>query len=268
LSYSDWQADTIRRALNRYRYNAGRNGTALSLTRVHELILLSDRSPRSDALKYEVLRRFATSDHLPETHNLNSIKGFLLAERYLSEEELDAKTADLEEMLAIQAHLANYGASAKAVVAEVQPDYRAALKGAFYKDEVQLRTLIDRSGHFFKAEEFFERRIDDDIHPNSLPDRKDEFVRFRVRRKGYGFVSTTHNLVYIFIRGADPADRVTYVQAFPTAATASLGDLVAMRSGHETLLNQDYDGKDGPVELENVYRFVPVTGQIPARGLA
>lgn len=257
MSYSDWQADTIRRALNRYRYNAGRNGTALSLTRVHELILLSDRS-RSDALKYEVLRRFATSDHLPEARNLNSIRDFLLAEKYLSEEELDPKTADLEEMLAVQAYLANFDREAKSVVATVKPNYMADLEDELYKDKVMLRTLIGRSGCFFKAEEVFERSSST-IDNNTVWDQKESFVNVRVRRRGYGFVSTRHNLVYIYLRGADPVDRVTYVQAWQNYPPSTLGQFFAVRSGRELVGGQSYKYRDsvGPVELNNVYRFVP-----------
>ena len=255
MSYSDWQADTIRRALNRFRYNAGKNGSALSMTKVHEQIRNADRTSK---LEYEVLRRFATTAHVPEAQNLDTIRSFLVTKNYLADDELDLKAAELEEMLAIQTHLANYGAEAKEIVSEIRSDYQSTMPGSFYTDAISFRTMIDRSGHFFKAEEFFTRTLNDDIRPRSLADRQANWTVIGARRKGYGFVSTSHNLVYVFLRGADPMDRVTYVQTWPSFGAASPLNIVVMRSGFETIANIRYADEDGPVELANIYRLVPV----------
>ena len=258
MKFTAWQIDRLRRALHNYRISMGRNGQVLSWKVVLDRLLLCPATvhayPEHGAepdFKEEALRRFAARTSTLQPDKLQDLKQFLIAEKFLREDELDGGPDTLRGLLVAQSYLASRTAEAGLSLDLAEGLYRAAREGDPLRHDVRLSIAREPAEWLVRVEEEVEMPIQkgrSDLHKRPL----DKFA-VRQKRSGYGFASTPLHLLHIFLTGDSEAIEVSYVQVAPTDLDRR--ELHLLRSGmHDINVEQ---GRDvGSVFARNVFAFV------------
>lgn len=218
MQFSDWQLDRLRRALNNYRIDSAKNGRLLPWKTVIDRLLMSAETHHQYAedgaepgFKEEALRRFAVGKSTLQPDKLEDLRDFLIAQKVLAPDELDSDPAELQGLLAIRTHLANESERSKSYLALFGEGYKVVRTDSIQQIKLCLRASLDRSGTFMRVEEEYE--VSWGIEPpNADLLAKDRNTSVRQRRKGFAFVSTPENHLHVFLRGASPDDRVSFLQ--------------------------------------------------------
>ncbi|MFZ6047404.1 hypothetical protein ACFW0H_14960 [Pseudomonas sp. CR3202] len=278
IEFSDWQIEKLRSALRRYRTISKHGGRLPSWRQVRDDIVFSDSNVEKyesdDAelvFKEEALRRFgeAVNDTMG-IERLRDVARFLLDEELLSPESFQEERQDLAAFLAMHEYFANDY--------EVVPDLVSAFSGTFtYRVPsapgapanvtIRLHLMPDASGKYVRVEEVIQTDLVGERARSQTPytrrRRKDnEFIR-TTSRKGFGFPITRLNILHVFLDGATPGDRMTYIQAGELHDGSTAEGFFLMRNGEAT--GRDQWARDifyeEPVVLPNICRFDPDQGQ-------
>lgn len=258
MKFTTWQIDRLRRSLNNYRLSMGRNARLLSWKVVLDRLLLCPATahayPKDGAepeFKEEALRRFAGRTSTLQPDKLQDLKLFLIAEKFLREDELDDRPDTLRGLLVAQSYLASRTPEAGLSLDLTEGVYRATRESDPLRHDVRLAINREPAEWLVRVEEEVEIPIQQgrsDLH-------KRPFEKFAVRqiRSGYGFASTPLHLLHIFLTGESETIEVSYVQVEPTDLDRR--GLHLLRSGIQVINVQQ--GRDvGSVLARNVFAFV------------
>ncbi|MFD2644122.1 hypothetical protein [Pseudomonas japonica] len=268
IEFSDWQIEKLRSALRRYRSLNKHGGRFPSWRQVRDDITSSvsneDKYKEDDAelaFKVEALRRFAENiSNALSVERLRDVARFVLDEELLTAEDIREDRQDLAAFLAMHEYFANDY--------EGVPNLVSAFSGVFTfkappNATITLYLTPDTSGKYVRVEEVVrteqvaERENAQRRYPHRRP-RDSEFVR-TTSRKGFGFPITRLNILHVFLDGATPGDRMTYIQAGELHDGSTAEGFFLMRNGEAT--GRDQWARDiyyeEPVILPNICRFAP-----------
>lgn len=278
IAFSDWQIEKMRSALRRYRSLNKHGGRLPSWRQVRDDIVFSDSNvdkyAADDAelvFKEEALRRFgeAVNDTMG-IERLRDVARFLLDEKLLTAQDFQDERQELAAFLAMHEYFANDYEGVPDLVSAFSGTYTfkaPCAPGAPENVTINLHLMPDRSGKYVRVEEVVqteqvaERDIAQRRYPHRHP-RDSEFIS-TTSRKGFGFPITRLNILHVFLDGAVPGDRMTYIQAGELHEGSTVEGFYLMRNGEATGRNQwarDIYYEE-PVILPNVCRFVPDQGQ-------
>ena len=259
--FSEWQSEIIRAGATSFLIA---NGSPTMLSMAHEIEehrTGKDADEKSDALyflKQERLRRFIAGRKLGNDKQ-SILKNFLIAEEMLTEADLQPETDDTKKFLKVFDFLARKNEDVKTQLKGIGKELLSSRLYPTVLEEVSLNIQLDPSGLFFRVFERFMSKIPDKtVYIKNIAVGRDKGVTKNSIRRGYGFVSTNHDLIHIFLRGSVLEEQITYVQSplFP-----DIGERKAsffMRYGEP----QSEDAH-GETELDkfkrqiNIYKFIP-----------
>lgn len=258
------QLSLVRRALMAYLKFGGRNGSELSLTKVHELIVVSEattfafhKTTGEPDFQYENLRRFLYGETNSSPYKVGNIVKFLIAEGKLKQSSLDAENDILNEMLAVSGSLARSDQETQQLLQTLRSHYRAGKTFDGGRMSVELRVFPNPDGFTFSATEIstITRDRDEDLDSKRF-DADENLHRTQTQREGYGFISTPKKLLFIFLRGADPDDRIFYLQPFDRYVYVYSDNFFLLRNGElMSATNENELQDDDPVSLDHAFRF-------------
>jgi hypothetical protein len=180
--------------------------------------------------KEEALRRFAAGTSILTPDKLEDIRVLLTKERFLKPKELEDDPEDIEEALALHSYLSSSSAEARGYLANLPRHFEAERVGDGMKEHFILKLNLDPSGEYFCVENIYEREVDPESHNAGL-EKKDDYKSCRQYRRGYGFVCTNQNLLYLFTHGPVRQDILNYVQVVLKEPLAEKESLQFMVSG-------------------------------------
>ncbi|WP_137137945.1 hypothetical protein [Pseudomonas asiatica] len=278
IAFNDWQITKLRSALRRYRTLNKHGGRLPSWRQVRDDIANSDSNlEKYDAddaelaFKEEALRRFAENiSNALGVERLRDVARFLLDEELLTFDALQEERQDLAAFLAMHEYFANDYEGVPDLVSAFSGTYTFKVPGAPGAPEdvtINLHLMPDRSGRYVRVEEVVqtEKVAERDYAQRRYPHRRlsdGEFIS-TTSRKGFGFPITRLNILHVFLDGATPGDRMTYIQAGELHEASTAEGFFLMRNGVAT--GRDQWARDiyydEPVILPNICRFVPDPGQ-------
>ena len=201
-----------------YRYKRGRNGRPRPWKGVlYDILMCPDTAhvfPEDGSFpefKEEALRRFAAGTSILTPDKLEDIRVLLTREKFLKAKELEDDPEDIEEALALHRYLATNAVEVRASLARLPSTYEAERSCTGMKETFRLELNLDPSGDFVRVENIYEREVEQSHHDAEL-EAKDGYKSCRQHRRGFGFVCTNNNLLYLFTHGPVREDLVTYVQ--------------------------------------------------------
>lgn len=215
MALTAWQIDRIRQRFVNYLDREGSSSRALplqsALSRMEECPAIDESlfsEAKGFAIKHEALRRWVAETQSLAPEKVNAIKQFLIAEAILSEEELADDFGDDGELQSMVHFLANRSLDVERAMGNLRPRYSVIDDRRTSVESIELRFEVDPSGTFLRVEEFFTATTPS-VH---LPiEEKSRFARHYVRR-GYGFMSTSLDLLHLFVCGGNRSDRVHYIE--------------------------------------------------------
>ena len=218
MNFTDWQIDRIRSRLISYRYKKGKNGRGRPWKAiVHDILMCPDTAhvyPEDGShpeLKEEVLRRFGNGTETPQAHKLEDLRIFLIKERFLKEKELDDAPYDIEEALTLHGYLASHSEEARTYLEKLPTHFEAKRVGDGMNETFHLQFKRDPSGDYLLVQTIYEREVEQTFEHARL-ERKDDYKSCRQQRRGFGFVCTNQNLLYLFTHGPVKQDNLNYMQ--------------------------------------------------------
>lgn len=234
MAFAHWQIERIRRALNNYRIRKSVNGRLASWDKVLLDILTSGvtdhvvaEDPCLQTFKPEALRRFGNGQSILDPLKLKDVWAFLVLRGYLREEEGDEESDILGQFMALHGFLSVGESDAKARLQELGSRYWSQRTRDDVTERLELSFILDPGKTFIRVEEKYEI---EEVWPDEAgTDVEVKFLAQKTSRKGYGIVSTSQNLLYLFLRGGAATDRINYFEFNPTGGTGK--SLFLQRSG-------------------------------------
>ncbi|MEW8508975.1 MAG: hypothetical protein AB2598_19980 [Candidatus Thiodiazotropha sp.] len=218
MRYSDWQIDRIRSRLVAYRYKKGNNGRPRPWKGVlYDILLCPDTAhvfPEDGShpeFKEEALRRFAAGTSILSPDKIHDLRVFLVKEHFLKEKELEDAPYDIEEALTLHGYLASNSDEARAYLSKLPTHFEAERVGDGMKETFHLQFKRDPSGDYLLVQTIYEREVEQTFEHARL-ERKDDYKSCRQQRRGFGFVCTNQNLLYLFTHGPVKQDNLNYMQ--------------------------------------------------------
>lgn len=257
---SDWDRDFIRRRLNNYRTANSINGRLQSLNIFLTHLLISGVTKQGytydgdSDFKVEALRRFVKGISRLEDDKVFAIQQFLIHKKFLKEEELgcDIDAEYLPRLLAVHDYLGNTTEHALFRISHLKESYYAEIVNGSSIEKIQLNILLNKSHSFFRVEEIFETNID--YFMTSITYDTDSGTTSKKIRKGYGFMSTDHFMLYLFLHDGTDNNPISYIQV--EMIVFGLEPLTLMRSGVPvTIAYPKTHDPDQPIILNNIYSF-------------
>lgn len=222
-----------------YRYKRGQNGRPRPWKGVlYDILMHPDTAhvfPEDGSFpefKEEALRRFAAGTSILTPDKLEDIRVLLTREKFLKPKELEDDPEDIEEALALHQYLAISAGEGRASLASLLSTYQAERSCTGMKETFRLELNLDPSGDFVRVENIYEREVEQSHHDAEL-EAKDGYKSCRQHRRGFGFVCTNQNLLYLFTHGPVREDLVTYVQIPLDQSSAETDTAHFMVSGVE-----------------------------------
>lgn len=235
MAFAHWQIERIRRALNNYRIRKSVNGRLASWDKVLLDILTSGvtdhvvaEDPCLQTFKPEALRRFGNGQSILDPLKLKDVRAFLVLRGYLREEEADEESDILGQFMALHGFLSVSESDAKARLQKLGSRYFSQRTRDDVTERLELSFILDPGKTFVRVEEKFEI---EEVWPDEAgADVEVKFLAQKTSRKGYGIVSTSQNLLYLFLRGGAATDRINYFELHPTEGKGK--SLFLQRSGN------------------------------------
>lgn len=264
MKISEWDRDLIRRRLNNYRIAKRQGPKPLPLkTFLHKLLIsgvtkeVYPENGDEPDFKEEALRRFQKNTQHTDDDKVFAIQQFLIHEKFLKEKELggDIDPEYLPGLLAVHDYLGNKSKEAIAYLSQIKNTYSAKIDGYEWEQLIQLNFILNKSDAFFRVEEICEITTKDfvshDVH------KKDAANAGNPKRRGFGFVSTRYNIIYIFLHNYIDDNPITYIQAELHPDTSSTYAFTLIRSGHLVpRITTKSEDPNPPIILNNVLWFV------------
>lgn len=278
IAFSDWQIEKIRSALRRYRSLNKHGGRLPSWRQVRDDIIFCDANAEKYAaddaelvFKEEALRRFGEAINVAMgIERLQDAARFLLDEKLLTAQDFQDERQELAAFLAMHEYFANDYEGVPDLVSAFSGTYTFTVPGAPGAPEnvtINLHLMPDRSGRYVRVEEVVrtEQVAERENAQRRYPHRRLRDGEFLMKssRKGFGFPITRLNILHVFLDGATPGDRMTYIQAGELHEASKAEGFFLMRNGVAT--GRDQWARDiyydEPVILPNICRFIPDPGQ-------
>lgn len=206
--------------------------------------------------KEEALRRFRANTQHTEENKVLAIQQFLIHEKFLNEKELggDIDPDYLPGLLAVHDYLANKSEEAIDCLTKLNTAFYTKIEGDKYDESIQLNIFLKDGDAFFRIEEICE--IKNKSSASIQLDTKDVTKSGKTMRRGYGFASTQHNIIYIFLHGHTGDNPVSYVQVEIWSVFDLNERLTFVRSGHLVpVVMTMSEAPTPPIILNNVLRF-------------
>lgn len=271
--FSEWQSEIIRAgAISFLTANAsgGNLPSLMSMAQeIEELRTGEDADEKNDALyllKQERLRRFLAGHSLGNDKQA-VLKDFLIAEEILTEDDLQPDLDDTRDFLKAHNFLARKHEAVKIQLKALGKELLSSRIYPTVSEEVSFNIQLDPSEMFVRIlERFISKVPDKTVYIKSIAVGRDKGVTKKSIRRGYGFVSTNHDLIHIFLRGSFLEDQITYMQSplFPDIGERKANFFI--RYGEP--LSDDAHGETELDEFKrqiNIYKFNPPDPK-PAKG--
>ena len=248
MNHTFWQIDKLRKGLNQYRLLSAVNGKLPSWAEVANDIMacMEIHVDEKINLASEVLRRFAAGQSVAEGNVLNALREFLIFEKVLDPADFKNETEDLGEMAFAVDYFANHTFAARRSILELKPSYKTSIEWTAREGlDVELHITPHESLPVFFIEE---QTVVAERDKSDLATAKDKFRIKKPVRKGYGFISTSQNLLHVHLKGPVKGDRDSYVA--PEVSHTSIpsrypNELLLMKFGaFGTYVNGTPEGHD------------------------
>lgn len=262
MKFTTWQIDKLRRGVDDYRTVKGTRDRALSFFDVSKAILRrpessSDKSTDSDSrlIHEEALRRFVKGNSILKESKLYEVKKFLIYEGIFVEEDFIEEPQELGEMKSVHRFLGNESRTLREICFNGSRNYTANRSIASgFGEKIKLMFYPTNYDCVWAAEEVYQyEKIEEGLRNSVGVDRQ-----ITERRIGYAFRATRLNLLYVFLRGAMPFDRINYFEArgTPFMPLGDSSNLLMLRSGDSSVLDREENNEEVFRRKFNIYQFV------------
>jgi len=240
MQFTHWHMDRLRRGLNNYRIEHARDGRLLPWKVVIDRLLMSAKTHHQYAedgtepgFKEESLRRFAVGKSVLMPDKLEDLRRFLIEKRLLGPTELEDGPTEMRSLLVLASHLANDGEPVRRELERIGSVHRSVRRVESVSMYIDLHKTLDENGPFLRVEEQLtvEEAITPERRTHFAKDQVGSNINRKERRVGYGFLSTPANQFHVFLTGAAPDDRVTYLEMSPRREDSRYTDMHLLRTG-------------------------------------
>jgi hypothetical protein len=233
-NFSDWQVELLRSRLWMYHQHGAKNGKKRPWGSVlHDILILKATShtyPEDGGeieWKEEALRRFGKGiNKRIDAEKLRDICLFLLEHKYLRLSEINNEPFNFKDAVVLHHYLASDTSLAKKYMKLLPCRYVSREEEEDVIVHIELNIDLDEKEHFLRVKETYELYVNecseeggDNQCLKSYPIEnchycaKDGYKCYTRKRAGFGFVSTEHNILLIFVYGEEKNDLVAYTQA-------------------------------------------------------